>query len=76
MAFIDVWHVIRADSSADKYVPPHVEGNANFPEAGFGGLCRLRHQSGYAAAMPQDLGALAMPDEHAWLNERQAHLRY
>jgi len=29
-----------------------------------------------AAATPQDLDALAMPDEQAWRNERQGHLRY
>ena len=28
------------------------------------------------AAAPQDLEALAMPDEQAWLTERQAYLRY
>lgn len=28
------------------------------------------------AATPQDLDALAMPDEEAWLDERRAHLRY
>ena len=29
-----------------------------------------------AAATPQDLDALAMPDEQAWLNERREYLRY
>ena len=29
-----------------------------------------------AAATPQDLDALALADEQAWLRERQAHLRY
>jgi uncharacterized protein YbbC (DUF1343 family) len=29
-----------------------------------------------AAATPQDLDAPASADEQAWLNERQAHLRY
>ena len=36
----------------------------------------LREWVDDAAATPQDLEALATPDEHAWLNERQAHLRY
>lgn len=36
----------------------------------------LREWVDDAAAAPQDLEALATPDEHAWLNERQAHLRY
>jgi uncharacterized protein YbbC (DUF1343 family) len=36
----------------------------------------LREWVDDAAATPQDLEALAMPDEQAWLNERQAHLRY
>jgi hypothetical protein len=29
-----------------------------------------------AAATPQDLAALAKPDEQAWLTERQSHLSY
>jgi hypothetical protein len=29
-----------------------------------------------ATATPRDLDALALPDEQAWLTERQAHLRY
>ncbi len=29
-----------------------------------------------AAATPQDLEALALPDEQAWLSEREAYLRY
>jgi uncharacterized protein YbbC (DUF1343 family) len=36
----------------------------------------LREWVDDAAATPQDLDALAMPDERAWLNERAAHLRY
>jgi hypothetical protein len=28
------------------------------------------------AATPQDLDALAIPDEQAWLSEREAYLRY
>src|SRR5216683_2588349 len=36
----------------------------------------LREWVDDAAASPQDLDALAVPDERAWLNERQAHLRY
>ncbi len=28
------------------------------------------------AATPQDLDALALPDEQAWLSERRAYLRY
>ena len=27
-------------------------------------------------ATPQDLDALTVPDEQAWLSERQGHLRY
>ena len=37
---------------------------------------RLREWVDDAAATPQDLDALALPDEQAWLSERQAHLRY
>ncbi len=29
-----------------------------------------------AAATPQDLDAITVPDEEAWLSERQAHMRY
>jgi len=29
-----------------------------------------------AAATPQDLDEITMPDEQAWLSERQAHLCY
>jgi hypothetical protein len=29
-----------------------------------------------AATTPQDLDALAVPDEQAWESERQGHLRY
>ena len=36
----------------------------------------LREWVDDAAATPQDLDALAIPDEQAWLSERQAHLRY
>jgi uncharacterized protein YbbC (DUF1343 family) len=36
----------------------------------------LREWVDDAAAMPQDLDALAMPDEEAWRSERQEHLRY
>ncbi len=36
----------------------------------------LREWVDDTAATPQDLEALATPDEHAWLNEREAHLRY
>ena len=36
----------------------------------------LREWVDDAPATPQDLDALAIPDEQAWLNERQEHLRY
>ena len=36
----------------------------------------LREWVDDAAATPQDLDALAVPDEQAWLSERQAHVRY
>jgi hypothetical protein len=36
----------------------------------------LREWVDDAASTPQDLDALATPDEQAWLSERQAHLRY
>jgi hypothetical protein len=36
----------------------------------------LREWVDDASARPQDLDALAMPDERAWLNERQDMLRY
>jgi uncharacterized protein YbbC (DUF1343 family) len=36
----------------------------------------LREWVDDAPAMPEDLDALAIPDEQAWLNERQEHLRY
>jgi uncharacterized protein YbbC (DUF1343 family) len=36
----------------------------------------LREWVDDAASTPQDLDALATPDEQAWLGERQAHLRY
>ena len=36
----------------------------------------LREWVDDAAATPQDLDALTMPDEQAWLKERQGHLRY
>ena len=36
----------------------------------------LREWVDDAAATPQDLDALAVPDEQAWLNERRGHLRY
>jgi len=37
---------------------------------------QLREWVDDPAATPQDLDALAKPDEQAWLNERQAHLIY
>ena len=37
---------------------------------------QLREWVDDPAATPQDLDALATPDEQAWLNERQAHLLY
>ncbi len=36
----------------------------------------LREWVDDAAATPQDLDARALPDEQAWLSDRQAHLRY
>jgi hypothetical protein len=36
----------------------------------------LREWVDDAAATPQDLDTLAMPDEQTWLSERRAHLRY
>jgi uncharacterized protein YbbC (DUF1343 family) len=36
----------------------------------------LREWVDDAASTPQDLDALATTDEQAWLDERQAHLRY
>ena len=36
----------------------------------------LREWVDDAVATPQDLDALAVPDEEAWLGERQAHFRY
>jgi len=36
----------------------------------------LRQWVDDAAATPQDLDALAVPDEQTWTSERQAHLRY
>ena len=36
----------------------------------------LREWVDDAAASPQDLDALAEPDEQAWLSERKVHLRY
>ena len=36
----------------------------------------LREWVDDAAAAPRDLDALAVPDEQAWLSERQTHLRY
>ena len=36
----------------------------------------LREWVDDSAATPQDLDALARPDEQAWLEEREAHLRY
>ncbi len=36
----------------------------------------LREWVDDAATTPQDLDALTIPDEQAWLSERQAHLRY
>ena len=36
----------------------------------------LREWVDDAASTPQDLDALALPDEEAWLSERQAFLRY
>ena len=36
----------------------------------------LREWVDDASATPQDLDALAIPDEQAWLNERQDMLRY
>ena len=36
----------------------------------------LREWVDDAASRPQELDALATPDERAWLSERQAHLRY
>src|SRR6478609_1674356 len=36
----------------------------------------LREWVDDALATPQDLDALAIPDEQAWLHERQEHLRY
>jgi uncharacterized protein YbbC (DUF1343 family) len=36
----------------------------------------LREWVDDAAATPQDLDALAIPDEQAWLREVQSHLRY
>jgi uncharacterized protein YbbC (DUF1343 family) len=39
------------------------------------GSALLRQWVDDAAAAPGDLDALAMPDEQAWLGERQSHLR-
>ncbi len=36
----------------------------------------LREWVDDASATPQDLDALAVPDEQAWLNERERYLRY
>jgi hypothetical protein len=36
----------------------------------------LREWVDDAPATPQDLDALAIPDEHAWLNDRQGQLHY
>jgi hypothetical protein len=36
----------------------------------------LREWVDDAAATPQDLDALAQPDEQVWLSERRAYLRY
>jgi len=36
----------------------------------------LRQWVDDAAATPQDLDALAMKDERAWVKERAGHLRY
>ena len=36
----------------------------------------LREWVDDAAATPQDLEALAMPDEQAWVSERRGLLRY
>jgi hypothetical protein len=36
----------------------------------------LREWVDDAAATPQDLDALAVPDEQAWASERQGYLRY
>ena len=36
----------------------------------------LREWVDDASATPQDLDVLALPDEQAWLSERQQHLRY
>jgi uncharacterized protein YbbC (DUF1343 family) len=36
----------------------------------------LREWVDDAGAAPQDLDALTLPDEQAWLSERQAYLRY
>ncbi len=36
----------------------------------------LREWVDDAAATPQDLDAITVPDEEAWLSERQAHMRY
>jgi len=36
----------------------------------------LREWVDDAAATPQDLDALAMPDEEDWVREREGHLRY
>jgi uncharacterized protein YbbC (DUF1343 family) len=36
----------------------------------------LREWVDDAAATPQDLDALVLPDERSWLEERQKHLRY
>jgi len=36
----------------------------------------LREWVDDAHATPQDLDALAMPDEEAWLDERRGYLRY
>jgi hypothetical protein len=36
----------------------------------------LREWVDDAAATPQDLDALAMPDEGAWLRERRGYVRY
>ena len=36
----------------------------------------LREWIDDASAVPQDLDALALPDEQAWLSERQSYLRY
>jgi hypothetical protein len=36
----------------------------------------LRQWVDDASATPQDLDALAMPDEQSWLSEREQYLRY